>query len=849
MSHPAWLPALALLAGVVAGAFGPELGGLATRWVLGVIWLTGAAAFAGRRRLAFLLSIAAGFVCGGYLLSAAANDRALQAPIRRFFDEQAARVGSERVLTSPFIVDGILETDAIILPGGAGFRLRTTHVAQEGIAAPVSGSIRVTVAGSLLADRAGSWRAGRRIRAPMLLRRPTRYLNFRVPDQERWAARRGELLSGYVKSAALVDVLTPGSWPAETAVIVRDHVRRSVAHYVGPAASQAASIVTAILIGDRAGLSEQTQRRLQEAGTYHVLAISGGNIAIFAGLLLLLSRWARLPPVAATLATMAGLAGYAYVVGGGASVMRATLMALVYLAARLLDHRSGPANAVAATMAILLCASPLAIFDAGFALTFGATIGIVVGVPIAMRFVWRGEQRDVGTGAPRGSRILRRAWRSGAVAASALFAASLAAEAAILPLGAWLFARITFAGLLLNFLAIPLMTAVQLAGLAAVVTAAAAPALEPLARVSGLVARLAADWLIGSAALVDRAPWLSVRVVPPPIVTVLAYYAGWIAWLWARSPALGSAVFEPLRWVRRGGLALVGASAFWMVWGTGLAASAARSRLAATFLDAGQGDAALIRFPGQLSALVDAGGVLSSGDYDFGERVVAPALRGLRQPRIEWLILTHGDPDHIGGAQAILRDFGVHAVWEGIPVPRHDPLRALARDAASRGVAWEARRAGERIRLGDTRITIWHPPPPEWERQAVRNDDSLVIDLELGSVSILLTGDIGAAVERELGSRIGRAPFRILKVPHHGSRTSSSWAFLAAVRPDVAIISAGRGNRYGHPAPEVLERYRRIGAVVFRTDLDGAVNVETDGHRVWIETYNGRKMTFRAPAR
>jgi len=144
---------------------------------------------------------------------------------------------------------------------------------------------------------------------------------------------------------------------------------------------------------------------------------------------------------------------------------------------------------------------------------------------------------------------------------------------------------------------------------------------------------------------------------------------------------------------------------------------------------------------------------------------------------------------------------------------------------------------------------VHHPPRPEWERQRVRNDDSEVLEIVHGGVSFVFTGDISREVERTIAPSFARARIRILKVPHHGSATSSSQQFLDALRPDIAVISAGRGNPFGHPVPAVLERYKNIGAAIYRTDKDGAVTVETDGSTVRVAAFTGRRLTLRTHGR
>ncbi len=204
---------------------------------------------------------------------------------------------------------------------------------REGFSRATGGLI-VTVAGSLATDRLDEWRAGRLVRMPVQLRRPSRYLDPGVPDQERALARRGTRLVGTVKSGALVDLLERGSVLDEVMSAARAFARRAIAQSVAPWDPRSAAIVAAIVIGERAGLTQDVQRRLQEAGTYHVIAISGGNIAILAGLLLAMCRVAGWLGRGAMIAAIAALLAYARLVGDSASVDRATLMAVVYFGAR-----------------------------------------------------------------------------------------------------------------------------------------------------------------------------------------------------------------------------------------------------------------------------------------------------------------------------------------------------------------------------------------------------------------------------------------------------------------------------------------------------------------------------------
>jgi competence protein ComEC len=275
--------------------------------------------------------------------------------------------------------------------------------------------------------------------------------------------------------------------------------------------------------------------------------------------------------------------------------------------------------------------------------------------------------------------------------------------------------------------------------------------------------------------------------------------------------------------------------------------AAAAGKLRVVFLDVGQGDATLVQVPDGRALLVDAGGVAGSG-FDIGERVLGPSLRAFGVRTLSTLVLTHGDPDHIGGAPSALRRFAPTVLWEGVPVPPHIKLRELETAAIEAHAVVRAVQAGDRERDGPVQIRVLHPPLPDWERQRVRNEDSVVLELRIGAVSIVLPGDIGAEGERAIVKDLALGPIAVIKAPHHGSSTSSTAPFVAASHPAAVVFSAGRGNRFGHPAPPVVQRYRGAGAQVFRTDEDGAIVMDTDGVTIEVSTWSGRRLKLsRAP--
>jgi competence protein ComEC len=743
--------------------------------------------------------------------------------------------------STPVLVRGVLREDASVTPLGVSLSLWVHAIGRtQASRAGTLGGVRLSVAGSLAPARVDEWRAGRAVRVTAILREPVTYRNPGAVDERRALARRGVALVGSVKSAALVDLTARGSIASEWAAACRAWSRSALTATVGSWAERSGAIARAILIGDRTGLALEDERRLQEAGTYHVIAISGGNIAILTLLILGGLRAAGVRSRAAAGTAIVLLLFYGRVTGSAPSVDRAITAAVVFLTGRLIDHRGPPVNVLAVAAVLAAASSPVTVMDAGFLMSFGATLGILIGVPRILRI----------RGSPSTTRRARRARRvPGRVARSAagLFAATLAAEVVLAPVSASLFSRVTFAGLLLNFVAIPLMTIVQAGSLAAL---AAWPIDAAAARTLGYAVHRATGGLIDSARLVEVVPWISRDVAPPAWWLLVTYYIALIVLVVARR-----------RRVTHGAGAAVLACGLIIASG---APSTSRERvdrpaggwLRVAFLDVNQGDATAILLPDGRAFLVDTGGLpaaplqdpTDAPLFDIGERVLAPALRALAVRRLDTLVLTHADSDHIGGARAMLRSFHPRAVWEGVPVPPDLALRGVRDAADAAGAEWRIVQAGDQLRVGRVELRALHPPIPDWERQRVRNDDSVVLDVRIGEVSIILPGDVGRDGEAQALRHLARAPVVVLKAAHHGSATSSTAEFLDAVRPAAVIVSAGRANRFGHPAPAVVARYRTRGIPMFTTGEDGAVILDTDGKAVEIRGW-GSGRVWRCCAR
>jgi competence protein ComEC len=698
-------------------------------------------------------------------------------------------VAKDEAGETPVLVTGVAAADALDAQGRRSVVLDVETLTARGVEQRMAGRARIEVAGMALPEGAPRFEIadGDRLAVWTSLRPPRGFGNPGSFDVAAHARRQGIHAFGYCKSARLTRVLGPADvgWLRAAASRVRRWARRAFEAYMLPGPEQ--GLARAMVLGDRTGVDDETADAFRVAGTYHILAISGAQVALLAGILAVLLARVQAGPSLSAVAIPLSLAFYAQLVGGDAPVVRAAVMAGVLVVGRALDLDADLSNLLGLAALALLVHRPSAIADVGFQLSFGATLGILLLTPVLVERL------------PALPLRLELA-----------LAASLAAQAAITPLLVLHFNRLAPAALILNLVAVPLSAAVLLTGSLVLAAALLLPALAPW---MGDVAWIAAHALLVSGEP-GRWPPLDVRAPAPGAVGVAVHLTGLIL-LQRRRVVAGMA------------LVLAGATAF--VLGPGATTD---GRMALTVLDVGQGDCLVLRSPRGRSWLVDAGGGFDSR-FDPGEAVVGPYLWSQGMRRLEGVVVTHAHPDHVGGVPFLLRSFGIGEVWEGV-APRYDrgyhTLNAALKEAAvrrrtvTRGVVttWD----------GVVMRVVWPEPSggPPW---STRNDDSVVLDVSYGDVHFLLAGDIEDGAESRLPP--GRA--QVLKVPHHGSKSSSSPGFIAAVGPRLAVVSAGYKNRFGHPHPTVVERLHRAGVRLYRTDRDGAVTVATDRSAIWVKTF------------
>ena len=818
-------------------------------WLCAILLLLGAAAFLVRRRPRIsLATVAAAFVFLG-AFAAQSRDAATESPagIMRFTS------GQEVVLT------GYLVRDGIFRQGSFGKQQQSIDLAVEQAeggaeATPTNGTVRLTLYSTARARHATAdadeepaededgnplmpLLYGQRVSLTAKLRPALNYKNPGAWDYRGYLASIGVSALGSAKAESVH--LLPGSGGTRL-LRWRWSARRSLLNMIHRVwAAPVAGLFDGVLIGDRQFISREVQLEFQRSGTYHLLVVSGMNIAILAFALFWLLRRLGAGPGLATPLTILISCGYAALTDSGAPVMRAVLMFSVYQVTRLLYRERAALNAVGMAALILLVWNPRELFDPSFQLTFLAVVLIGgLAVPIFQRTSapyrqalrglqvagmdsalppriaqFRVDLRVIATHLATLTGARAAFWIVRAVPGFAIAVYEVVLVSALMQIGMALpmavyFHRVTITALPANCLIVPLIGVLMPAAVLAVAVGFISPL---LAQPAAWVAWWALKFILGTVSFLGSGRIADHRIPTPEPAVVIACAA-----------ALGLALLTARRHriLTLAGLLLLSGSAVWV--GVHPATPHLHpGQMELTAIDVGQGDSLLIVTPEGKTLLLDSGGLLGNdhSEFDVGEDVVSPYLWWRGISRLDAVAISHGHADHIGGMSAVIRNFHPAELWMG-PQVATDEFRHLMKSAIDNGVAVRQHHAGEAFDFGSVHFTVLSPPK-DWQlKERVRDEDAMVLRAENRGRSLLLVGDVGKKIERTMLTETVRSD--VLKVGHHGSNTSSSEEFLAAVRPRYGVISSGFRNRFHHPRPEALRRLSDAKVMVYRTDLMGA---------------------------
>ena len=718
---------------------------------------------------------------------------------------------------------------------------------------PIQGGVRATV---LARDTTPpALRCGEIIEAPMRLKTPERYHDPGAWQYADYLLQQGIGVHANVR-AAKVRVLESGTpsvqcrlyaaqtWASARMIsFVHSGANRRLPHIMRLTEDDA-GMLNAMLFGDRARLNHALRLGFERTGSFHLFVVSGMHVALLAGIAFWVTRRLRLREWLATLLTLALTAAYALVTGFGPPVQRALFMTAVFLVARLLSRERSVLNALGAAALAELALSPSALFESSFQMTFLAIIAIGgIAVPLGERsflayarasenikHLWLDQSLR-----PREAqfRVMLRLWGEALEQLLGGWAYRLPASAArvvlwlaelaligtvaelvmVLPMAVY-FHRATIFALPANMVTVPVVVVVAPLAIVTFCTSLASPWLAMIPSAITAFLLHAITWVIG---LVSHVQAADARM-PAPVwwVTALAI-AAWAFCCWAVRRSRSWA------WVAVVTLPAVAAMVLWPE-----PASVTHGLLQVTAIDVGQGDSLLVVNPNGRTMLVDAGGPVGgvteaaavTSVFDVGEEVVSPYLWSRRIRRLDVLVLSHAHSDHMGGMAAVMRSFRPRELWVSID-PDSEAYRALLNEAASLGVTVRHFHAGDAVNWDGTPVSILAPEANYRNAGPPVNNDSLVLCLEYGASSVLLEGDAEAPSEQVMVAQRRVTPVTLLKVGHHGSRSSTTPAFFAAAAPKDTVASVGRDNTFGHPRFEVIERIAASGARLYRTDEFG----------------------------
>ncbi len=690
------------------------------------------------------------------------------------------------------------------------FFLEASRVQSGALSAGVTGRLMTYTSADVrleVGDRVKIWA---RLRAPMEAGNPGQFsLRRYLERQGCYAVATVERVQDVQK----IDDASPWSLAAWSARVRKRILTTYEQTMPQPYAELTARLLCGIVYGIRASpLPREVEEPFRRAGVFHVLVASGTQVAVLAGVLFLLTRRSYRLRWGVFFLVFPVLIAYTLLAGAAASILRAAMVGVLAVAAfaSVRDFDSFTALAVAALGVLIPC--PAAIYDVGAQLSYAAVLGILLCArPLHER--WLGWL-------PR--------W------AGLSLSVSLSAQLATIPLIAHYFGKVYWAGIVSNVVIVPLAGILVCTGLTSCVLGFV---WTPLAQMVNFFNYHLTLWLLSLTRLFAQLPHADVTFYQPPGWMLVIYFGVVIG-----------AVTVPLQKLRER------LTREWLLVGLLVAATCAsvfctvrwaHRTLSVTVLDVGEGDCIFVRAPNGRTMLID-GGTHKSREplagvphRDVGERVILPFLLTQGVRRLDVIVLTHPHDDHVNGLATVVRTLSVGRILDGAQERSEPSYERFLHEAQQKQIPVVRARRGQILDLGSG-VKVYVLAPVEPLMQGTRSDlnnNSVAIKIIYRRVGFLLAGDVEEEAERRLLLRGGNLRSDVLKVAHHGGETSSTPEFLKAVRPHIAIISCGERNPFQHPSRETLQRLRQVGAQVYRTDVHGAVTVQTDGRTCWVETF------------
>jgi len=724
------------------------------------------------------------------------------------------------VAEDKMVLEGILYRPPELFLDKTRLYLQMEKIATKDKTIPIKGKLLLTIKEKLEVFNYGDrLRFLTRIRYPRNFNNPGRF-NYRT-----YLALKGILVTAYLKDGReIVKVgetsLNPLLKQVEN---YRTQIRTFLAHHLQ---SPAAEIAKALILGEKDEISKELRERFSAVGIAHILAISGLHIGIIAlvcffllkNILKYSTRLILSTDISkvSALITLIPVITYCFIAGHGIATIRATIMVTTYLIAIIIGREKDLWNTVALAAFLILIFSPSSLFDISFQLSFISVIAILYLTPRFSVPLFQHSQEPLEPPPGWWKKILTRI--------ALFFLVTTSAIVGTAPLVAYYFHRITPWGILANVIIIPLIgfLVVPLGLLASLLLFL----YQPLAI---LIVHMMQPLIMLATSIVElfnQLPYADYRSATPALPEIALFYLAVIILVNIKKSKKARYGFALIT------IVFIFNQGFWYYKNN------VSPLLRITSIDVGQGESTLVQLPKGSTMLIDGGGFYDNS-FDVGEKVVAQLLWKKKIKHIDYLVLSHPQSDHLNGLVFIAKNFKVKEVWTNGERAYTEPFEEFERTIAEKRIKKLIidREYPDR-KIKDVLVEFLHPPKPPWYDDPSRaNNHSLVIKLTYKDISMLFTGDIYREAERELINTAANLKSTILKVPHHGSKTSSSLEFINQVQPQIAIFSLGFKNIFHLPSKKVIKRYQDQGCQIFRTDQNGAITIETDGSDINTKTF------------
>jgi len=567
--------------------------------------------------------------------------------------------------------------------------------------------------------------------------------------------------------------------------ILRNKIIKSINSFIP---ERQAALLNGMLIGYTDGLDEATSQEFRDAGLSHIMAVSGSNVAFILAPLFFLLRKIGLSKRSTSLILIPVLILFIYVTGFSASVARAVIMAIVVLVGKFLYRDTDTLTLIALSMLVLLVYNPFLVFDAGFQLSYGATLGIILFYKSIYQFVLKIKLP---------------------ASIAALIAVTMSAQVGVLPLSVYNFNRVSIISIISNLLVVPLTEIITIMGFLMVI----------LGDIFGFVGKILASSNILLLSLILEitkisagVPYAAVNLPTPNLLQIIVFYSFTLYFLKLRPTE------RYLNCKNEVIFSIITILIF-------IIPTFIPKPFTIYFLDVGQGDSTFIRTDKGKNILIDGGGYTSMKNRDktMGETVILPFLMDMGVTKLDMVVLTHGHDDHMAGLTDVLDTIKVKNLLVPKIFNEGDELDNIIELARKKKTAIYEVKAGGLITMDkNTSFKAVFPDNKFNEIKPTLNNTSLVLQLIHKDCTVLFCGDMEASAEEFLLKDRVSLKSDVIKIGHHGSSTSTSRDFINAVSPSIAIISVGKNN-FGHPSPSVLGRINNLGSKIYRTDESGAI--------------------------